>query len=1454
MCVQRCLGLLSFFFCVASSYYLCPQNVQCPPGCTKIDTRGCKLCACGPGMFHPGGYVGMPKGMMGGFGGFLPGSLGGGSPYGGIQGSKHVTERPLKECPGTMLCMMTCKGHYTLGDVASNGCRSCTCPTHHETTSNVVHVVHVQTASHSTPHHDCAGTKLCMMTCRTTYMLGERGSDGCQSCTCLPAPTEAPKPAPTKSCMSTVLCMLSCKTGYSLGATGSDGCQTCTCVAPPTQPPTTPAPKVLTCSHTIQCMLNCKQGYTLGNTGTDGCPQCACVVPTKVIEVLTCSKNIECNSGCGAGYKCGHDGCPTCECIKPATVGLTVVEIVKQPVRCTTAFSCPASCELGYKCGDDGCPTCQCLVAVTTDAKIVVPHKTVEPCHDCDGGVPVPQPVQVDHCKDCDTGHEQVLPHVTTGETCHDGCDNHGNTQLSGGIGQFTPGGSGGMPSSSIPGSTTGNGGGMTSPFQPGSSGPGVSSHNPNGGSSSGNANGSGMPSPFNPNGGGGGTSNGPGIPSPFNSNTNGGTSGGGGSSSGSGMPSPFNPTTNSGSASGSGIGSGMSSSFNPTTNGGSASGSGMPSPFNPATNSGSASGSGMVSPFNPTSNGGASVSGNGHGSGLPSPFNPGTNGGGTSSSSGLLGTSGSSSQTSGQNPLLPQFLQGNSGMEAHQTIAGLGTKPGNVNFNAGTMGGSLHQINTEQSIGHPVDTSQYNGQQTGILATNTNGQSNAQPGGNFSNPFTASGNGAFTNDGFKPSPFMQAAGQNGGKGPFAGSMNSGNGTSAGPFSAVGGNVNAGFSENTLPNPFQATSGTGGNTAGNGAATSGFGQGTNPFQATSGTGGNTAGNGAATSGFGQGTNPFQATSGTGGNTAGNGAATSGFGQGTNPFQATGSGGGHQPSFGGSSGMTATGTSSGGSAGGANKPNVGGAGGFNPSQGNGVGSSVGGNKPYGFGGGSGGGMGGGSPMGGGGNFHAPTGYGGATGGGPMMGGSAGGNPMAGSTNSGTGSKIDVQYVMKKCPNTMHCMTTCPQGYRLGGEGKDGCPLCTCLGKQGEVMQGLPHQNTLQGLGNLQKGKKTGKQTEQIENVSILCPPSFACPITCLHGYVTDYHGCPSCSCHVIPESASSSPASIECEGHFSCPQKCHSAYVSGSDGCPQCDCVPVAKPKPKPQPTHIDAHAILAHCPTTMNCMTSCKEGYTLGGTDAHGCPSCTCAKIQKTDNCHTGCDKPTTAVAVKTCDATITCMTSCEHGYTLGDKGHDGCPACRCEQKCTTCETHPIVIQKVDECKSGCEQKPVVVVQKTHECTENCHQNTGTYVAVGGSSGGTSGGSTGGGLGGGAAGGFSAGSGGMAAGGMAGGMAAGGSGGGAECRPLPPNCHPHCIKYDVAHCRKCMCESENIFYICKSMHTDHIILFYCYEVIKNALTYFKITSMPTIPKSASAFEVLRIRRWQRGRPVFKVSS
>lgn len=34
-------------------------------------------------------------------------------------------------------------------------------------------------------------------------------------------------------------------------------------------------------------------------------------------------------------------------------------------------------------------------------------------------------------------------------------------------------------------------------------------------------------------------------------------------------------------------------------------------------------------------------------------------------------------------------------------------------------------------------------------------------------------------------------------------------------------------------------------------------------------------------------------------------------------------------------------------------------------------------------------------------------------------------------------------------------------------------------------------------------------------NIVCPSSFACPITCLHGYKPDANGCPTCSCHVVP---------------------------------------------------------------------------------------------------------------------------------------------------------------------------------------------------------------------------------------------------------------------------------------------------------------------------------------------------
>ena len=39
---------------------------------------------------------------------------------------------------------------------------------------------------------------------------------------------------------------------------------------------------------------------------------------------------------------------------------------------------------------------------------------------------------------------------------------------------------------------------------------------------------------------------------------------------------------------------------------------------------------------------------------------------------------------------------------------------------------------------------------------------------------------------------------------------------------------------------------------------------------------------------------------------------------------------------------------------------------------------------------------------------------------------------------------------------------------------------------------------------------------------------------------------------------------------------------------------------------------------------------------------------------------PAVSTMVSKCPATIQCMSTCEHGYTLGPEGRDGCPSCAC--------------------------------------------------------------------------------------------------------------------------------------------------------------------------------------------------
>ena len=80
-----------------------------------------------------------------------------------------------------------------------------------------------------------------------------------------------------------------------------------------------------------------------------------------------------------------------------------------------------------------------------------------------------------------------------------------------------------------------------------------------------------------------------------------------------------------------------------------------------------------------------------------------------------------------------------------------------------------------------------------------------------------------------------------------------------------------------------------------------------------------------------------------------------------------------------------------------------------------------------------------------------------------------------------------------------------------------------------------------------------------------------------------------------------------------------------------------------------------------------------------------------------------------TCDATISCMATCEHGYVLGNKDSNGCPSCQCSQACNTCEAKKpqvMVVQQKQTC-TDCDKHQVQLVQTVKE---GCHEcGTGIY-------------------------------------------------------------------------------------------------------------------------------------------------
>lgn len=382
--------------------------------------------------------------------------------------------------------------------------------------------------------------------------------------------------------------------------------------------------------------------------------------------------------------------------------------------------------------------------------------------------------------------------------------------------------------------------------------------------------------------------------------------------------------------------------------------------PFNPNTYSGKGHSSGGVvngqgmagsGPFNPNSFGnagqGSGGAGNGQGMAGSGPFNPNSYGGGMTST----GTGSGQTEVQQNNNLVNTGGQ-NSGLSISQSNSGTGiTQSG---MGSGTVSQSFGNILTNQG---PV---------AGMNTTGTG-------------PFQASGYGFFTNDGFKPSPYSQAASGSTGQGPFA---QTGDSSGKGPFAGTTGTSNIGGQG--------MSNGSGQIQVGQSSQTVGS---HGPFSTNQGPYSTMQGSHGPQTQSSQG--PFTAIQG------GHGSQT-----GSNQGQFTSIQGGQGPQTGSSQGP------------------------FTSMQGG----------------------------------HGPTTGGGQ---GPI-------NPVHGTGLLGlqNNANVDPSFIIKNCPETMHCMGQCPMGYQLKEADEKGCPSCSCLGAKGETMQGLPHQNQIFGQGQVGKGQGQG----------------------------------------------------------------------------------------------------------------------------------------------------------------------------------------------------------------------------------------------------------------------------------------------------------------------------------------------------------------------------------------------
>nr|XP_022303453.1 uncharacterized protein LOC111111017 isoform X2 [Crassostrea virginica] len=355
----------------------CLKNIVCPQYCHEVDENGCETCPCGPanGMLPPG--------------------------YMDQQEKQKKPEEDKKktdnQCLQTLICMLSCKEGYELGQKGGDGCQTCKCvqkdgakdkdkpqQTGQEATKNGTGTqssgVGTQGSGDGTQTSAGSGVSGSGSGAQGPFG-GAAGSEsgtgfnpmfpgaGMGSGTGSGSASGAGMPSPFGGGASGGMGMS--PFGLAAGGGGTPGrdCFGPECSAKngmklfgETKPP------VDDCPSTTLCIKTCKQQLKLGPKGTDGCPSCACVktdtrtTPSPRQEV--CDHLLKCMMGCQNGYEIGEadtSGCPSCSCKStPTTISSPVPKSSCQAIM----ELCVKNCRYGYqlipasKVGE--CASCLC--------------------------------------------------------------------------------------------------------------------------------------------------------------------------------------------------------------------------------------------------------------------------------------------------------------------------------------------------------------------------------------------------------------------------------------------------------------------------------------------------------------------------------------------------------------------------------------------------------------------------------------------------------------------------------------------------------------------------------------------------------------------------------------------------------------------------------------------------------------------------------------------------------------------------------------------------------------------------------------------------------------------------------------------------------------------------------------------------------------------------------------